>query len=144
MKSNFVILKNEEEIKKFHEQGFRSRVSIITEEDIKALQEGKCLGFFDGEYTSIIKLGEKRTMKRLKKLRIDHGYTIYSLADKLKVDPSSVSYWESGDKFPRRKKMEQLEDLFGVSYRELFSDLSDEEVLELEQRKNNNNKDEKL
>ncbi|PLR99595.1 helix-turn-helix domain-containing protein [Bacillus sp. T33-2] len=82
------------------------------------------------------KLKAKKTVKRLKKLRLDFGYTIYSLADKLKVHYSSISYWESGDKFPRRKKMEELEDLFGVSYRELFSDLSEVEIAELEQRKN--------
>ncbi|MFB5285159.1 helix-turn-helix domain-containing protein [Peribacillus sp. Hz7] len=83
-----------------------------------------------------MKLEPKKTVKRLKKLRIDHGYTIYSLANKLKVDSSSISYWESGKKHPRHKLIIELEDLFGVSYRELFSDLSDEEVKELEQRKN--------
>ena len=71
---------------------------------------------------------------RLKKLRIDAGYTIYSLGDKLGVNYSSVSYWENGDKFPRRKTLEALEDLFGVSYRELFTALTPEEIAELEQR----------
>jgi transcriptional regulator with XRE-family HTH domain len=78
-----------------------------------------------------------KSPKRLKKHRLDAGYTIYSLADKLGVNFSSVSYWENGEKFPRRQKLEALEDLFGVGYRELFRDLTPEEIAELEQRKNN-------
>ncbi|AMQ66587.1 transcriptional regulator [Bacillus phage Shbh1] len=78
----------------------------------------------------------KTVPKRLKKYRMDSGYTIYSLADRLKVNFSTVSYWENGIKFPRPNKMMELEEIFGVSYRELFSDLSKEEVREIELRKN--------
>ncbi|QIW88666.1 transcriptional regulator [Bacillus phage P59] len=82
-----------------------------------------------------IKGGSKmKTPKRLKKYRLDAGYTIYTLADRLGVNFSSVSYWENGEKFPRRQKLEALEDLFGVGYRELFRDLTPEEMQELEQR----------
>jgi transcriptional regulator with XRE-family HTH domain len=72
--------------------------------------------------------------KRLKKYRIDAGFTIYSLADRLHVNFSTVSYWENGVKFPRQDKMMELEDIFGVGYRELFTDLTDDELLELKQR----------
>ena len=75
-----------------------------------------------------------KSPKRLKKYRLDSGYTIYSLADRLGVNFSSISYWENGEKFPRRQKLEALEDLFGVGYRELFSDLTEQEIADLEQR----------
>lgn len=79
---------------------------------------------------------ENRLPKRLKKYRIDAGYTIYSLADRLNVNYSTVSYWENGVKHPRHNKIVELEDLFKTSYRDLFSDLTEEEAAELEQRKN--------
>lgn len=77
---------------------------------------------------------EKRLPKRLKKYRLDAGFTIYSLADRLGVNYSTVSYWENGVKFPRVKTMMELEEVFGVGYRELFKDLSEEEAYEVEQR----------
>ena len=79
-----------------------------------------------------MKLAEKKRLpKRLKKYRMDAGYSIYTFAEKLQVDPSTVSYWENGIKFPRKKNMMDLEDIFGVGYRELFSDLTEEEAEDL-------------
>ncbi|UJJ74863.1 hypothetical protein [Bacillus phage BM-P1] len=51
------------------------------------------------------------------------------------VSFSTISYWENGEKFPRRQKLEDLEDLFKESYRVLFEDLSEEEAADLERRK---------
>ncbi|QDP42842.1 helix-turn-helix protein [Bacillus phage vB_BmeM-Goe8] len=81
-----------------------------------------------------------KTPKRLKKYRTDAGLTIYTLADRLakemgkSVNYSSVSYWENGEKFPRQKTLRALEDMFGVGYRDLFDDLTPEEIEELENR----------
>ncbi|AGY47327.1 transcriptional regulator [Bacillus phage Grass] len=85
-------------------------------------------------------MSKGKVIKRLRKHRLDHGYTIYSLAAKLGVNFSTISYWETGEKFPRRQKLEELEDLFNVGYRELFKDLTEEEILELEKFKDVNNK----
>lgn len=83
----------------------------------------------------VVRMGNSKPVpKRLKKYRIDAGYTIYSLAEKLNVNYSTVSYWENGIKHPRHNKIMELEDLFNVSYRELFSDLTEEEAEELERR----------
>lgn len=86
--------------------------------------------------------GEGKTMKpyqkkhhipkKLRKYRSDRGFTIYSLADRLGVSYSSVSYWETGEKFPRHDKIMKLEEIFGVGYSELFSDMTPEEVAEYE------------
>jgi transcriptional regulator with XRE-family HTH domain len=81
-----------------------------------------------------------KTPKKLKQYRTERGFTIYSLADRLKVNFSTVSYWENGEKFPRRQKLEDLEDLFGVGYRELFKDMTPEEIKALEERKNTEKK----
>lgn len=78
---------------------------------------------------------KERTPKRLKKYRMDAGYTTYSLGDKLGVSFSTVSNWEGGLKFPRQEKLMELEDLFKVSYRELFEDLTDAENRELESKR---------
>lgn len=83
-----------------------------------------------------VKKVEKKIPKRLKKYRVDGGFTIYSLADRLGVNYSSVSYWENGVKHPRHDKIIELEDIFGASYRELFSDMSEEEIEALEERMN--------
>ncbi|AGT13642.1 transcriptional regulator [Bacillus phage BigBertha] len=78
---------------------------------------------------------KERTPKRLKKYRMDAGYTTYSLGDKLGVSFSTVSNWEGGLKFPRPEKLMLLEDLFKVGYRELFEDLSEDENRELESKR---------
>lgn len=79
----------------------------------------------------------KKVPKRLKKYRMDSGYTIYSLADRLNVHFTTVSYWENGGKFPRQGKLMELEDLFGAGHRELFSDLTEKEANDLEKRRQN-------
>lgn len=76
----------------------------------------------------------KKPYKRLKKYRMDMGYTIYSLADIVGVHYSTISYWESGVKFPRQKKMMLLEDLFNATHRDLFTDLTEDEMKEVEAR----------
>lgn len=76
---------------------------------------------------------KEKKFKKLKLYRIKAGYTVYALADVLGVSPSSVSYWESGKKFPRPSKMMQLENMFNTGYRELFEDMSEEELEELKQ-----------
>lgn len=85
---------------------------------------------------NIIKGGEKmsnkkQTPKRLKLLRMKAGYTIYSLSDRLDVNFSTVSYWENGVKHPRHNKIVELEDMFNVTYRDLFTDLTEDEMLEV-------------
>jgi transcriptional regulator with XRE-family HTH domain len=59
------------------------------------------------------------------------------------VSYSSVSYWEKGEKFPRHDKIMQLEEIFGVGYSELFRDLSEEEIREVNSRTTNQSDDKK-
>jgi len=75
--------------------------------------------------------------KRLKKYRLDAGLTIYSLADRMGVNYSTVSYWENGLKFPRPAKLMELEDVFDKGYRDLFEDLTEEEAEDVEERMDN-------
>jgi len=92
-----------------------------------------------GMITMVAKKTTKKTPKMLKKFRMDAGHTIYSLADKLGVDYTTVSNWENGNKYPRPNKITELEDLFGVSYRGLFEDLPEDQIAELERRRYNKN-----
>jgi transcriptional regulator with XRE-family HTH domain len=75
---------------------------------------------------------KKQNPKMLKLVRMEAGYTIYSLGDELGVNFSSVSYWENGVKFPRHKMIVKLEDMFDMSYRELFTDLTPEQIQKVE------------
>lgn len=79
---------------------------------------------------------------RLKKYRLEHPtqVTIYSLASAMGVNSSTVSYWENGKKYPRHDMIIFLEDFFGKPYRDLFTDLSDEETREVEETIRNNAK----
>lgn len=86
---------------------------------------------------------KQHTLKGLRKHRINNGYTIYSLADRLGVSYSSVSYWETGEKFPRHDKILKLEEIFGVGYSELFRDLSEEEIRDVNARTSNSPTEEK-
>ena len=75
------------------------------------------------------------TPKRMKKYRMDKGFTIYTLAERLGVDESSVCNWENGQKYPRRGNLTALEDILGVGYRELFEDLTPEEMRDINDRR---------
>lgn len=66
--------------------------------------------------------------KRLKKYRIEKGISIYELADIVGANFSTISYWENGKRYPRHEKIIILEDFFGKPYRDLFTDLTDEEI----------------
>lgn len=53
--------------------------------------------------------------QRLKKLRLEHGWTQEALAKQLGFVKSTVSQWESGDRIPSEDILRQLADVFGVS-----------------------------
>lgn len=66
--------------------------------------------------------------KRLKKYRIEKDISIYQLAEDLGVNYSTISYWENGKKYPRHDMIIALEDYFNRAYRDLFTDLTDNEI----------------
>jgi len=66
--------------------------------------------------------------KRLKKYRLEKGISIYDLAEIVGTNFSTVSYWENGKRYPRHEKIIALEDYFGKAYRDLFTDLTDDEI----------------
>lgn len=78
--------------------------------------------------------GKKKVPLRLKKYRMDAGYSIYNLAEMMGVNYSTISYWENGVRFPRKEKLILLEDLFHRGYRDLFEELSEVEAKETERR----------
>lgn len=53
-------------------------------------------------------------MTLLRRLRFSRGYTQTSLAKKLKVTPSTVSLWESGDSLPSPERVKALADALGL------------------------------
>jgi transcriptional regulator with XRE-family HTH domain len=79
---------------------------------------------------------EEYTMaKKLKLYRVRSGETIYSLADKLGVNYSTVSYWENGKRYPRHDRIIQLCKMFKKEYTDLMEDMSSEEELEVSRKK---------
>lgn len=61
-------------------------------------------------------------MMALKELRERQGLTQTQIADRLEVDKSTVSKWESGDSTPLRKYRRKLCALLGCTEAELLAD----------------------
>jgi transcriptional regulator with XRE-family HTH domain len=59
-------------------------------------------------------------MRYLREIRKKNGLSSESMADLLGVKRRAYQYYESGDRDPSVESLEKLEDLFGVSYRELL------------------------
>lgn len=57
----------------------------------------------------------------MKELRERRGLTQAQIADRLNVDKSSVSKWESGDSTPLRKYRRKLCELLGCTEAELLA-----------------------
>lgn len=56
----------------------------------------------------------------IKKLRVDKGYTQLQVANMLKIDRSTYSYYETGRIYPDVKTILNLAEIFGVKYTELL------------------------
>lgn len=61
-------------------------------------------------------------MMALKEMRERQGLTQTQIADRLEVDKSTVSKWESGDSTPLRKYRRKLCELLGCTEAELLAD----------------------
>lgn len=57
---------------------------------------------------------------KIKQLRLAAGLTQQEIADAMKVDRSTVSYWESGVSMPRAEQLPKLADLLGCTIDTLF------------------------
>ena len=53
--------------------------------------------------------------KRVKKLRIDNGYSMQELANKLNVTKSSINMWENSNSVPKDNILIALSKIFNVS-----------------------------
>lgn len=60
------------------------------------------------------KLGE-----RIRELRHQHSMGVEELAETLRMSPSSISNWESGNSYPSESKLKALSEFFGVPEHEL-------------------------
>lgn len=58
---------------------------------------------------------------RLRRERQRRGWSQVRLARTLRVDNSTVSYWESGYCLPRRRTADDLETIFGLPADELLA-----------------------
>lgn len=66
--------------------------------------------------------------ERLKNLRIELEMYQKELANKLKVTPATISYWENGIKEPDFDTLNKIADLFGVSTDYLTGREKDKEI----------------
>lgn len=60
----------------------------------------------------------------MKEIRESRGLTQAQIADRLEVDKSTVSKWESGDSTPLRKYRRKLCELLGCTEEELIAPAS--------------------
>ncbi|MBR4859321.1 MAG: helix-turn-helix transcriptional regulator [Clostridia bacterium] len=56
----------------------------------------------------------------LKAARVNAGLTQSAAAEKLNVSISTVKSWEKGKTFPKQPQIEQLCEIYGVSYDNIF------------------------
>lgn len=56
----------------------------------------------------------------LKAARVNAGYTQRQVAQKLKVSKDTVSNWERGKSFPDVVILQEIENLYGVSYKDII------------------------
>lgn len=63
-------------------------------------------------------------MVSMKEVRERRGLTQAQIADRLEVDKSTVSKWESGDSTPLRKYRRKLCELLGCTEEELIAPAS--------------------
>lgn len=66
---------------------------------------------------------------RVKKLRIDKGYSMQDLANKINVTKSSVNMWENGGSIPKDNILIELSKLFNVSIDYLLGNEKREEQI---------------
>lgn len=62
---------------------------------------------------------------RLTTERKQRDWTQVQVAQKLGISPQVVCDWEKGRSFPSRDSLIKLEDLFGMTHRELFAPAGD-------------------
>lgn len=56
----------------------------------------------------------------LKAARVNAGFTQKTASEKLGVSESTLKNWESGKTFPQQPQIEQICELYSVSYDNLF------------------------
>ena len=66
----------------------------------------------------------KYLASRLRTLRKAHGFTQQQVADYLKIDRSTLAYYESGRTEPSLRILEELRALYHTTYNDLLEDHS--------------------
>lgn len=59
---------------------------------------------------------------KIKSLREEKGLTQEQLAQKLKLDRSTIAKWETGEAMPRTDKLPILAEILGCSISDLFKE----------------------
>ena len=57
---------------------------------------------------------------KIKEMRLEAGLTQQDLADRMGVDRSTVSYWETNTSYPRGEQLPKLADILGCSIDALY------------------------
>ena len=56
----------------------------------------------------------------LKAARVNAGFTQSAVAERLEISISTIKNWEKGKTFPKQPQIEQLCELYGVAYDNIF------------------------
>ena len=56
----------------------------------------------------------------LRAARVNAGFTQSKVAEKLGISISTIKNWEKGRTFPKQPQIEQLCELYGVAYDNIF------------------------
>lgn len=93
------------------------KLSVLEKFAINYRRIFKLKGYCDKNY---VKLNPTKTGRIIKKLRIENGYSQYTLADKLEISRQAVSKWERGVAIPSTETLIKLSEAFKVSINDLL------------------------
>lgn len=64
-------------------------------------------------------MAKKKIGERLRRLRVDSGWSQNSVADKLGLAPSTISMYENNQREPELDVLDRIADLYGVSVNDI-------------------------
>ena len=79
-------------------------------------------------FRKMIKNLNEKILGKIKKLRIEKGFTQDFIADKLNITRSAYQKWESGNTYAWAKYLDKLLDIFKMTPKEFFSDIDPKDI----------------
>lgn len=81
-----------------------------------------------------MKIDKKEVGRRIRKIRINKGYTLEAFGKLFQTDKSNVHRWENGVSLPNKDRLYNISKIAGITVNELLYGNIEKDVEELYQR----------